>query len=354
MRKRKTLPKDFDELLRRATLDELKEVFAKCELDARGGYAKQTAIGFLDCPDELVIWLVERGLDVDAPDSYGATPLWERADMGHAEQLPLLVSLGADIERPRANSGTPLHGAAGSQQPSTVRSLIDLGAAIDAPLDDDPEKTPLIHALRRTTNVDIPGMHEVAKLLLEAGARVPEEAVNLVREIGERFEFFRADFDQEFLPEVATALSGLYELFGVAPVGARRLHDGTSAISVPEGPLQLQHADLWDYLVPASGPATTVQGELIRATGKVAREILDNGAANWGRDYRALVDAVPGYLSLGNALPPQRLDLARQACQTVRTGTTDEATLAQLATLAIDWIRQNPTPLPLAPPSYQH
>ena len=39
-KKRVALPKDFEELLKKNDLDELKAVFVKCELDARGGYGK--------------------------------------------------------------------------------------------------------------------------------------------------------------------------------------------------------------------------------------------------------------------------------------------------------------------------
>lgn len=46
-RKRKTLPKNFEELIEVGDLSALKEVFSQCELDARGGYSKSTALSFL-------------------------------------------------------------------------------------------------------------------------------------------------------------------------------------------------------------------------------------------------------------------------------------------------------------------
>lgn len=42
----KTLPKNFDELIEAGELSALKEVFTRCELDARGGYSKSTALSF--------------------------------------------------------------------------------------------------------------------------------------------------------------------------------------------------------------------------------------------------------------------------------------------------------------------
>jgi hypothetical protein len=43
------------------------------------------------------------------------------------------------------------------------------------------------------------------------------------------------------------------------------------------------HARLWKKLVPLSGPAKTVQGEVIRIVGKLTNEAYRNGNANWSR-----------------------------------------------------------------------
>src|SRR5688572_10451403 len=64
--KKKLLPKDFDALLEAGDLDTLKAVFDSCDVNARGGYTKQTALAFRGCPDELTRWLVEQGADLSA------------------------------------------------------------------------------------------------------------------------------------------------------------------------------------------------------------------------------------------------------------------------------------------------
>ena len=72
-KKRVTLPKDFNELLTDGNIDQLKAVYDKCELTAHDGrYSLSTALHFGGVPDELVIWLVEEGLDINTPDYYGA------------------------------------------------------------------------------------------------------------------------------------------------------------------------------------------------------------------------------------------------------------------------------------------
>jgi hypothetical protein len=97
------LPKDFEDLLVKGDIEALKAAFDNCDVGARGGTFKQTALAFNDCPDELVRWPVERGADLSAGDSCGETPLHSRAGhwKGHIE---LLIELGADA---RHSGGTP-------------------------------------------------------------------------------------------------------------------------------------------------------------------------------------------------------------------------------------------------------
>lgn len=76
-KKKKTLPKDFGDLIDRKDIAALKSVFDTCELDARGGYGKTTALSFYRIPNELVRWLVAQGADLEAVDtlqSYGIAP----------------------------------------------------------------------------------------------------------------------------------------------------------------------------------------------------------------------------------------------------------------------------------------
>ena len=48
--------------------------------------------------------------------------------------------------------------------------------------------------------------------------------------------------------------------------------------------------------------STTLQGEVIRISGKLIQEILDNGKMNWDKEYLQMVQALLGYLSQGNQL----------------------------------------------------
>jgi len=350
MRKRKTLPKDFGELLTTSSLADLQAIFRRTELDARGGYTKKSALGFLECPDELIVWLAGEGLPVDTPDSYDETPLWTRAARGRPEQIPLLLSLGADIERQRRGGGAPLHGAAANQRPESVRTLLAHGADVHAPYHGRTTETPLLHGLRGTANASISRMAEVAELLLEAGATVTDQVREQVRRIGTDFEFHRSGFNPDYLDATDAGLHKLYRLFDTEPVPPRRTHDGVSPILLPDAPWPEQHEALWALLVPSSGPAATVQGEAIRVAGKISHEIQANGGANWDRSFRAMADALPGYLAAGTPLPEDERQEAAALVKNARAGDDDQ--FARLAELVVRWIGQNPDPLPLPAPAY--
>lgn len=57
-------------LLAAGELAALRAAFAGCDVNARGGVFKQTALAFVGCPDALSRWLVERGTDLSAGDAY--------------------------------------------------------------------------------------------------------------------------------------------------------------------------------------------------------------------------------------------------------------------------------------------
>lgn len=352
-RKRKTLPKDFAEMLTSASVEELKAVFGKCEIDARGGYAKGTAIGFPECPDELIVWLAGQGLAVDTPDSYGRTPLHARASRAAPKpiaQIPLLLSLGADIEVTDTSGKTPLQAAVGRLRAESARVLIEHGASTEV-LDRNGGSL-LMSALIATQNIDLPECVEISKLLLERGASVTAETRRHVERIGRDFEFHRRNFNSDLFRKTDAALSELYRIFGVEPVARRSTHDGVSPIVVPDGPWRERHKALWELLVPSAGAGATVQCEAIRVTGRISDEMFRNGGANWDRDYRAMADAFPGFVARGEPLGEEELQEAKEIAKQVRSGRGADGHLDRLRELAVVWVAKNPGPIALGPVDY--
>ena len=351
-KKRVTLPKDFNELLTDGNIDQLKAVYDKCELTAHDGrYSLRTALHFGGVPDELVIWLVEKGLDINIPDYYGATPLYCQATMGR-DTVKLLLELGADIGKPNTYGETPLHVAAEFFHPKTVKLLIDKGADVNAK--DDMGRTPLASVLMVCRGIYIAQTAEIASMLLDAGAKKTSQMKEKVEQIGKDFEFHRESIHPDYIEGADKGLAKLYELFDVKPVEKRLTHDGVSPIFVKEGSWEEQYEELWSFLIPSSGAAKTVQGEVIRIPGRVRDELDRNGGANWDRDYRKMLQALPQYLSLGNPLSDQELEETKELIAQVHgKDFDDEPRLDRLCQLAIAWIKQNPEPLLLEKTSYK-
>lgn len=330
-RKKKTLPKNFDELIEAGDISSLKEVFTQCELDARGGYSKSTALSFYQVPDELVRWLVEQGADINARDNYGATPLHKHA-MSWCGNTELLLDLGANIEAVDYQNETPLFAAAGSFKPKAVHTLVTKGANISAK--NKMRQTPLEKALALCRNADIVNMAEVADIMLNAGTAVTPEMKDCIKRIGSDFEFHREGFNKD-----------------VPPVEKRKTHDGASSITVSTKEWQAQHHELWSLLVPSKGHAKTVQGEVIRITGKVSYEILDNGGTNWDNQFRKMLKSLIHYFSLGTPLNPPLLQEAAALAKELNSGNGKDQP-ARLCELAVHWVLSNPNPSTMEQPDY--
>jgi len=351
-KKRVTLPKEFNELLTDGNIDQLKAVYNKCELTAHNGrYSLSTALHFGGVPDELVIWLIEQGLDINIPDYYGATPLYRQAILGR-DTVKLLCELGADIEKPNTYGDTPLHMAAEFFHPRTVKFLIDKGANVNAK--NDMGRTPLASVLMVCRGIYIAQTAEIASMLLDAGAKKTPAMKEKVENIGKDFEFHRESIHPDYVEAADKGLTKLYELFDVKPVAKRITHDGVSPILVKEGSWEEQYEELWSFLIPSSGAAKTVQGEVIRIPGRVRDELDRNGGVNWDRDYRKMLQAMPQYLSLGIPLSDQELEETKELIAQVHgKDFDDEPRLDRLCQLAIAWIKQNPAPLLLEKTSYK-
>ena len=351
-KKRVTLPKEFKDLMDEGNIEALKAVYDRCELTAHDGrFSLCTPLHMGGIPDELVIWLVEKGLDINIPDYYGATPLYRQATMGR-ETVKLLLELGADIEKTNTYGNTPLHMAAEFFHPKTVALLLEKGADVNPK--NDRGQTPLDSVLTVCGGIYIAQTAEIASMLLDAGAKKTSAMKEKVENIGKDFEFHRESIHPDYIEAADKGLAKLYELFDVKPVAKRITHDGVSPIKLVEGSWEEQYEELWSFLIPSIGAAKTVQGEVIRIPGRVRDELDRNGGANWDRDYRKMLQALPHYLSLGTPLSDTELEEIKQAIAQIHSKENDdEASLDRLCQLALAWIKQNPKPIDLKEPSYK-
>lgn len=353
-RLRKTLPKDLDALFDAAAASgddaPVRAALEACDPDARTGFGQATPLMSRRCTPGIARWLVERGTDVNATNTWGRTALHESAKARFRYALPPdeLIALGADVHR-KSNEGlTPLHSAADGKNVASATVLLAHGADLNARTNDG--ATPLEYGLMRMSNIDLVAMLPFAKFMLDAGALVTPQAQAAVLRAAETFEFHRAGFARDSVDETSAASAALCSLFEVAPPPRRVVHDGVALIAVAGDTWQERHEALWQLLVPSSGPCGSVQGEVIRITGRVLDEMRRNGGANWDADYVAMVEALGVHLASSVALSEAQLASLRTAQREVQQ---DDEAPERLAELAVTWVAQNPQPIRLATPTYK-
>ena len=106
---------------------------------------------------------LDAGVNADAKDNDGDTPLITAAMKGHTGMANALLDAGADVDATNNAGDTALLAAAANGHAATAKALLDAGADTD-PMDEQ-GFTPLIAAARN-------GHTGIAKALLDAGADV--------------------------------------------------------------------------------------------------------------------------------------------------------------------------------------
>jgi hypothetical protein len=345
MTKRKTLPDEFEALLVTGDFERITEALTACVPDAVTRSGARTAMMLKDCSDAVTRWLLEHGSSIEAKDKFDNTVLQSRITSGGNYEL--LIELGADVNAVGGAGGTALHTAASMNKVAVVKRLLVAGATVDAP--NRYKKTPLEWAMERAHNAMLPQLVEIVRALLDGGAEKKPSMKEFVTRIGERFEFTRSGFNKELLPASDAALKSLYELFEVEPIAQRVMHDSTSRITMSAEGWEKQFEELWELLVPSSGAAKTVQGEVIRIAGRIASEIRRNGGGNWDDGFRAMSKAYVAHLETGSALHPDDVASAKR----ILRGQPELEEVEELPRLAVAWVRANREPVVLPPPKYK-
>lgn len=154
-RKRKTLPKNFEDIVNSGTDEEIKDTLEKCEINAYGGYSKGNAF-FFALSENIMKWLLNRGENIEFEDWIGYTPLMNLAFSYKGENQCLkLIKLGADIniEHTRLYKYNLLHAACTSKHCNLVKLLVDDG--LDMTKEDWNGDNPLEFAFRRNYGIDL-------------------------------------------------------------------------------------------------------------------------------------------------------------------------------------------------------
>ena len=110
--------------------------------------------------------------------------------------------------------------------------------------------------------------------------------------------------------------------------------------------------ELFGQLVPESGQASTVQGELVRVVMKLSNDFVSNGYANWDAGYERLSGFALRHLTDGTFGPQTsagiRSDIehAQAYGRGEETGGYDlEAAFDRLMEASVGWCQRHPNPI---------
>lgn len=347
-KKRKTLPKEFEGLLKSGDIEALKTQFARCEPNAVTSKYGSNVFSLTPLPREFAFWAREQGADVNFLDYYGRTPLFNQSSFYNGDAA-LLIELGADVNAAGRNDGTtPLHLAATYGRVKALKALLAAGARVDARQCGvlGHRYTPLEMAAVQH-RVPFALLAGVCGLLLEAGAEMTDTAREGICRASEEFQRNKRGMtDPEWIRSQTEGLEQLYRMFDVQPAAEVPFHDGVSPIIITEAGFAAQYNKLWDYLIPPVGRAQTAQGEAVRIAGRVRDELLRNGGANWDGEYRKMLAIFPEYLRLGRPLSGQDQADAARIAKLLMSAPVDDTLTKALCEYAVRWVLQNPDVLP--------
>ena len=124
-----------------------------------------------------------------------------------------------------------------------------------------------------------------------------------------------------------------------------------------KGKYDEEYEALWEKLVPNSGQAGTVQGELVRAIGRLASESYRNGNMNWDLGFRIMVQFLGKQLNdtkTFNAMQRQQIKKDLTAIGQMGNGSKDldycdgEDEYDRVTDRVVEWCNAHPAAIKLA------
>ena len=80
--------------------------------------------------------------------------------------------------------------------------------------------------------------------------------------------------------------------------------------------------------------------------------LFRNGAGNWNKDFRKMLDTLLSHFASGAALNASLLNEAEVAVKQIRPQGDGDEEINRLCKLAVNWVALNPKPVPLNETDY--
>lgn len=116
-----------------------------------------------------------------------------------------------------------------------------------------------------------------------------------------------------------------------------------------------EHARLWDELVPPTGQASTLRGELIRMSGKLSDEAYRNGNINWYDEFERMARFIGQYLDDPHTFSVEERALIRESVEEIIRDHADPdvsghgSAYYTISEKVVDWCIAHQEPIPYSP-----
>ena len=215
---------------------------------------------------EAVRALLDAGVDPDAANSYGATPLIVAANKGHLEVIKLLVAKGADVNRKDTfYQFAPVMGALFSSHEDVVVFLIGNGLEdVDGvlPMAVGQGSVPVVTALLATGKLSAEALS--GALVAAQRAEGGEEIVALLEKAGARPPPPSAF---QLPPEALARYAGTYVLPDQGFESTVAIAEGALTVQLGGPPTPLEPTDATSFRAPAAGFTIRFKVEDEKVTG---------------------------------------------------------------------------------------
>ena len=130
-----------------------------------------------------------------------------------------------------------------------------------------------------------------------------------------------------------------------------------------KGRYDAEYKALWKQLVPVSGQADTLQGELVRVIGRLASEYYRNGNGNWDMGFRLYTNVLHKHLRDSRVFEPAvilQLEADIADLRAWGSGTKDleytngEDAFDRVTDRVVEWCQQHLKLMPYAKRHNQH
>lgn len=230
-----------------------------------------------------------------------------------------------------------LSAASGSRALNCIQILVEEGANIQHL--DKYKNTPLSNVFINTFSDSIPS----AKYLIDKGAKITDRVIEMGMswdsdKFTELLDSLGISFDRSLIPQKEVIETKITD----TSIDIIKLHN-----SLNDKDYNKTLKVMWQELVPSSGQATTIQGELLRAIEKLRDEAQRNGNGNFHKNcHGLLVEYLKKYLLDESIFKVETISKIKKDLKQISYKTmpyTEDDIYKNISMRIVDWYLKNTT-----------